>query len=43
MVILFDTIVVIVTLAGTLGTWRVYKQLTWNKRTLTRFLAEQSL
>ena len=43
LVILFDTIVVIVTLAGTLGTWRVYKRSTWNMLTLTHLLAEQSM
>ena len=42
-VVLFDIIVVVVTLAGTLGTWRVYKQSTWNKLTLTHLLAEQSM
>ena len=41
--ILFDTIVVFVTLAGTLGTWRVYKRSTWNGMTLTHLLAEQSM
>ena len=42
-IILFDTIVVAVTLAGTLGTWRVYKRSTWNRLTLTHLLAEQSM
>ena len=42
-VILFDTIVVFVTLTGTLGTWRVYKHSTWNGLTLTHLLAEQSM
>ena len=42
-VILFDIIVVAVTLAGTRGTWRVYKRSTWNRRTLTHLLAEQSM
>ena len=42
-VILFDTIVVLVTLASTLGTWRVYKRSTWNELTLTHLLAEQSM
>ena len=41
--ILFDVVVVIVTLAGTLGTWRVYKRSTWNGLTLTHLLAEQSM
>ena len=41
-VILFDTIVVVVTLTGTLGTWRVYKT-TWNRLTLIHLLAEQSM
>ena len=36
-------IVVVVTLAGTLGTWRVYKRLAWNGLTLTHLLAEQSM
>ena len=40
---LFDTIVVAVTLAGTLGTWRVYKRSAWNRLTLTHLLAEQSM
>ena len=42
-VILFDTIVVAVTLAGTLGAWTVYKRSTWNILTLTHLLAEQSM
>ena len=41
--ILFDTVVVFVTLAGTLGTWRVYKHSTWKGLTLTHLLAEQSM
>ena len=39
-IILFDTTVVAVTLAGTLGTWRVT---IWNRPTLTHLLAEQSM
>ena len=42
-IILFDITVVAVTLAGTRGTWRVYKRSTWNRRTLTHLLAEQSM
>jgi hypothetical protein len=34
-------IVVAVTLASTLGTWRVYKRSTWNRLSLTHFLAQQ--
>ena len=41
--ILFDVVVVTVTLAGTLGTWRVYKRSTWNGLTITHLLAEQSM
>ena len=42
-IVLFDTIVVFVTLAGTLGTWIVYKHSTWKGLTLTHLLAEQSM
>ena len=42
-VILFDAIVVVVTLAGTLGTWRVYKRSSWNTVSLTHLVAEQSM
>ena len=42
-IILFDTIVVFVTLAGTLGTWRVYKRSAWKMLTLAHLLAEQSM
>ena len=41
--ILFDTVVVAVTLAGTLGTWRVHKRSAWKKLTLAHLLAEQSM
>ena len=41
--ILFDTIMVVVTLVGTLGTWRVYKRSAWKRLTLTCLLAEQSM
>jgi hypothetical protein len=40
--ILFDTVVVVVTLASTLGTWRVYKRSPWNRLSLTHLLAQQS-
>ena len=42
-VILFDTIVVVVTLAGTLGTWRVYKRSAWKELTLSHLMAKQSM
>ena len=42
-VILFDTVVVVVMLAGTLGTWRVYRRSVWNTLTLSHLLAEQSM
>jgi hypothetical protein len=42
-VILFDTVVVALTLANTLGTWRVYKRSAWRHRlSLTHLLAQQS-
>jgi hypothetical protein len=40
--ILFDTVVVTLTLAGTLGTWRVYKRSAWARPSLTSLLAQQS-
>jgi hypothetical protein len=41
-IILFDTVVVAVTLASTLGTWRVYRRSAWNGLSLTQLLAQQS-
>ena len=42
-IVLFDTSVIVATLTGTLGTWRVHKQSIWNRGTLTYLLAEQSM
>ena len=41
-VILFDIIVVAVTLTSTLGTWRLYQRSTWETMSLTHLLAQQS-
>ena len=41
--VLFETVVVVVTLTGTLGTWRIYKRSVWKGLTLTHLLAEQSM
>ena len=38
-VIVVDTIVVALTLASTLGTWRVYKRSAWISLSLTKLLA----
>jgi hypothetical protein len=40
--ILFDTVVVVVTLVSTVGTWRIYKRSIWDKLSLTHLLAQQS-
>jgi hypothetical protein len=40
--IVFDIVVVALTLTSTLGTWRVYKQSSWSRPTLTYLLAQQS-
>ena len=40
--ILFDTVVVAVTLVYTLGTWRLHQRSTWKAMSLTHLLAQQS-
>ena len=42
-VILFDTVVVIAMVVGTLGTWRIYRRSAWSTLTLSHLLAEQSM
>ena len=41
-IILFDTVVVAVTIASTLGTWRIHRRSTWKTMSLTHLLAQQS-
>lgn len=42
-IILFDTVVVIVTLVSALGTWKIHKQLSWQHGSLINLMIQQSM
>ena len=42
MIVLFEAVVVAVTLASTLGTWRIHQRSAWETMSLTHLLAQQS-